>query len=131
MSLARTSTMLPIGTGLRKPIPLTYMVTQYCPLQPAAQPYPAWSIHFMTAPPCTLPPKLTSVGSAKNLRVTSRSLRAMTTLYPTVRTYEAQQSPSIPITSPTWGQAPRTAQEDGAGFLIPKTLPHVDTAVYI
>ena len=43
------------------------------PLQPVAQAYAAWSIHFITMPPCTLPPKLTSVGSARKRRVTSRS----------------------------------------------------------
>src|SRR3712207_5425456 len=35
----------------------------------------------MTEPPCTLPPKLTSVGSAKNRRVVSRSFCAIATAY--------------------------------------------------
>src|ERR671917_2905906 len=59
-------------------MPPTYTVTQYCPLHPTAQAYPAWSIHFITAPPCTLPPKFTSVGSAKNRSVISRSLAGIT-----------------------------------------------------
>src|SRR5918998_1647692 len=62
-------------------MPLTYAVTQYCPLHPTAQAYPAWSIHFMTAPPCTLPPKFMSVGSARNRSVISHSLSGITVAF--------------------------------------------------
>ena len=39
------------------------------PDQFRAQVYAVWSIHFMTTPPCTLPPKFTSVGSLRNWKV--------------------------------------------------------------
>src|SRR6478736_808524 len=55
-------------------MPQTATVTQYLPLQPTAHAYPAWSIHFMTIPPWTLPPKFTSVGWARKRNVTSRSV---------------------------------------------------------
>src|SRR5918998_2776850 len=80
-------------------MPLTYTVTQYCPLHPTAQAYPAWSIHFMTAPPCTLPPKFTSVGSAKNRSVISRSLSGIAVAFyraaPRRAPYPSPPSPSI------------------------------------
>src|ERR687894_1739 len=76
-------------------MPLTYAVTQYCPLHPTAQAYPAWSIHFMTAPPCTLPPKFTSVGSAKNRSVISRSLSGITVTF-----YLARPSHAFSVSPP-------------------------------
>jgi hypothetical protein len=45
----------------------------------------------MTAPPCTLPPKFTSVGSARNLSVISRSLSGMTVAF-----YWAKQGAHLP-----------------------------------
>src|ERR687894_2386691 len=82
-------------------MPLTYAVTQYCPLHPTAQAYPAWSIHFITAPPCTLPPKFTSVGSAKNRSVICRSLSSITVAF-----YWAKPGHAPSVSSPrlsTWG----------------------------
>ena len=73
-------------------------MTQYCPLHPTAQAYPAWSIHFMTAPPCTLPPKFTSVGSAKNRSVISRSLSGMAVAF-----YRATPDRARALTAETLG----------------------------
>src|ERR1700722_6998224 len=57
--------------GRRKRMLPTLTVTQYRPDHTAAHAYAVSSIHFINAPPCTLPPKLTEVGSARKRKVVS------------------------------------------------------------
>src|ERR1700675_4154528 len=57
--------------GRRNRILPTLTVTQYRPDHTAAHAYAVSSIHFINAPPWTLPPKLTEVGSARKRKVVS------------------------------------------------------------
>src|ERR1700730_7262811 len=57
--------------GRRNRILPTLTVTQYRPDHTAAHAYAVSSIHFINAPPWTLPPKLTEVGSARKRNVVS------------------------------------------------------------
>jgi len=104
---ARSSTSSPTWMGPRKWSPPTYTVTQYVPVQPAAQVYPTWSIHFITAPPCTLPPKFTSVGSARNRSVMPRGgVAGIRRGRPQCRS----RSPSAFRPRPGWSRGPGPAR---------------------
>src|SRR5918998_2205710 len=111
-------------------MPPTYTVTQYCPLHPTAQAYPAWSIHFITAPPCTLPPKFTSVGSARNRSVISRSLSSIAVAFywakldgaPSVSSVRKVVAPSVttPARHSTLPSGPIRLRGEGAGGVGPR-----------